>query len=479
MSCSRGGAVLVLGACLAVSNPAGAVTRDLAGTPTFVLTFGRSVLNELTFDTYRTPFDELQTRPYNLLFANIARQPNFGAWPGQQGSYARYVDGLIGNNGAMGVDNQADAINGTMIRRETGTIAWGVSAAILAGTLESDDAAGTSTFSDDDDLKAFDVRGGAAFQLNNATVLGTGIRAVWAVHDATDSNFEPGVGGFNGADNFDQLALRVDGGIRRFLTPMSSWEIDAALGYGSSSQDIFSEDVDGTGAIVGTFVSTNYDIDDLSFGVTGGYNRLRSEGLGETEYRGGVSLSRRELGNSNLAYTTTGGVTTPDVTLLGQDPVTTLSAFGSARTIFQAGETEMFLGARLGYDASDGSAQTDAAGTIVNETIDDSLIGLGLTLGIRQPLLRDKLRIIVSGHGDLVDAKTKTAFDTGSESDHATLTAAQFAIGLEAVLANVTLDIAWLTGEAAPVVPVPIGIPNGSRRTIDLDRLVLSAAVSW
>ena len=84
----------------------------VADVPTFTLTFGRSVLNQLTFDTYRTPFDELQTRPYNMLFANIGRQPNFGAWPGQQGSYARYVDGLIGNNGAANVDNDADAIAG-------------------------------------------------------------------------------------------------------------------------------------------------------------------------------------------------------------------------------------------------------------------------------------------------------------------------------------------------------------------------------
>jgi hypothetical protein len=139
----------------------------------------------------------------------------------------------------------------------------------------------------------------------------------------------------------------------------------------------------------------------------------------------------------------------------------------------------MFVGARLGYDASTGSSQVDAAGTIVNEKIDDTQIGLGLTLGIRQPLVHDKLRIIVSGHADLLDSQIQTTFDTGSEKDSATLTAAQFAVGLETVLANVTLDLAWLTGEAAPSVAIPIGIPEGSRRTIQLDRLVLSAAVSW
>ncbi|HEX4824417.1 MAG TPA: hypothetical protein VFV19_08895 [Candidatus Polarisedimenticolaceae bacterium] len=479
MRLSRGGALLVLLVGGPAATSAHAVTRELADTPTFVLTFGRSVLNELTFDTYRTPFDELQTRPYNLLFANIARMSNFGAWPGQQGSYARYVDGVIGNNGATGVENQADAINGTMIRRETGTFAWGLSAAVLAGTIKSDATSGGQTFDDNNDLKSADVRGGAAFQLNNSTVLGVGLRTVWARHDATSSNFAPGVGGFNGVDNFDQLDISADAGVRRFLTPTSSWEIDGVLGYGSSTKDVYSEDIDDTGAVTDRFTSTNYDINDLSFGVTGGYNRLRKEGLGETEYRGGLSWSQRKLGNSDLASSETGGVVTPDTTLLGQNPITTLSGFGSARMIFQAGETEMFVGARLGYDKASGSSDVDAAGTPVREEIDDSQIALGLTLGVRQPLFKDKLRIIVSGHADLLDSQTKTTFDTGSQNDKATLTAAQFAIGLETVLANVTLDLAWLTGEAAPSNPIPIGIPEGSRRTIQLDKLVLSAAVSW
>jgi hypothetical protein len=479
MSLKRGVLIVALGVSAFAPQLTRAVTRDLAAVPTFTLTFGRSVLNQLTFDTYRTPFDELQTRPYNMLFANIARQPNFGAWPGQQGSYARYVDGLIGNNGAANVDNDADAIEGTIIRRETGTIAWGLSAALLAGTLKSDDTAGASTFSDTNDLKAFDVRGGAAFQLGNSFVLGAGLRTVLATHDDDDSNFEPGVGGFNGVDDFEQLGVTVGVGVRQFLTTTSSWEVLTDIGYGSSNQDVFSESLDAAGAITDTFVSTNYDINDMSIGVSGGYNRLRSEGLGETEFRGGLSYSKRKLGNSDLAYTETGGVTTPDQTLLGQSPVTTTGIFASARSIFQAGETEVFLGARLGYDATDGSAQTDVAGTIVNEKIDDSLLGLGLTLGFRQPLFRDKLRIIVSGHGDFLSAKTATTFDAGSSSDKATLSAAQYAVGLEAVLANVTIDFAWLSGEEATVVPVPIGIPPGSRRTVQLDRLVLSAAVSW
>ena len=469
---------MALAAALA-GGPVHAVTRDIQQIPTFQLTFGASVLNQLTFDTYRTPFDELQTRPYNLLFTNIARMPNFGAWPGQQGSYARYVDGIIGNNGAQNVGNDADSLQGTMIRRETGTIAWGVSAAVLAGKLQSDDTSGTSSFTDNNDLKAFDVRGGAAFQLNNQYVLGAGLRAVWATHNATDSNFDPGTGGFNGVDDFKQLGITADCGVRSFLTPTSSWELNGVLAYGSSNEDVFSEDIDGTGVVTDKFVSTNYDVNDYSLGVTGGYNRLRKEGLGETEYRGGLSYGQRKLSNNDLAYTVTGGVTTPDTTLLSQDPIATKSLFASARTIFEAGETEMFVGARLGYDMASGRSQTDASGTIVNESIDDSLLNLGLTLGIRQPLLKDKLRIIVSGHGDIASSKVGTTFDTGSSKDRATITAAQFGVGLEAVLANVTLDLAWLNGEESPVVPIPIGIPAGSRKTVQLDKLILSAAVSW
>ena len=52
-------------------------------------------------------------------------------------------------------------------------------------------------------------------------------------------------------------------------------------------------------------------------------------------------------------------------------------------------------------------------------------------------------------------------------------------IRLEAVLANVTFDIAWLQGEEAPVVPVDFGLPGGSRRSVTLDGLIFSAAVSW
>ncbi len=40
-------------------------------------------------------------------------------------------------------------------------------------------------------------------------------------------------------------------------------------------------------------------------------------------------------------------------------------------------------------------------------------------------------------------------------------------------------DLAWLSGEEATVFPVELGIPSGSRRIVQFDRLVVSAAVSW
>jgi hypothetical protein len=66
-----------------------ALTREVAELQPTRLTFGQSVLNQLSYGTYREPFDELQTRPHNLLFHNIGRHPNLSPWQGQQGSYTR------------------------------------------------------------------------------------------------------------------------------------------------------------------------------------------------------------------------------------------------------------------------------------------------------------------------------------------------------------------------------------------------------
>ena len=49
---------------LATGN-ASALTREIADFQSVRLTFERSVLNQLTFGTYRTPYDELQTPATN------------------------------------------------------------------------------------------------------------------------------------------------------------------------------------------------------------------------------------------------------------------------------------------------------------------------------------------------------------------------------------------------------------------------------
>jgi hypothetical protein len=471
---------ILAGAALALAaRPASALTRQIAEVPVLRLTFGESVLNQLTYGTYRTPFDELQTRPENLLFTNIGRHPNLSPWPGQEGGYARYVDALVGNNGAANVDNDADAIQGSMVRRETGRIAWGLSAAVLSGTLESTDANATATFTDTDDLTGFDLRGGASILLSDTRVLGAGLRLTSAESELSSRSFEPGVGGFEGLERFEQFGVVADAGLRQFVGELSSWDVRGALAFGSSEQRESGDSLDDTGALTDRFVARDNELSDVALEVSGGYNRLRKDTLGETEYRGGILYGRRELSNSDLSYLESGGAVTPVLTLLGQDPVTRTELFASVRSIFQAGETEMFLGGRIGYAIVDGSTSADASGVPVTESIDDSEERLALVLGLRQPVYRDRLRIVVSGRGDLVRGETTTDFGQASESDTSTLSAAQYAVGLEVALSNVTLDLAWLAGEEAAVIPEPIGIPSGSRRTVELDRLVFSAAVSW
>lgn len=457
----------------------GAVTRDLAELRPPRLTFDESILNQLSYGTYRDPYDELQTRPYNLLFANIGRHPNLSPWEGQEGLYSRYLNALIGNNGAANVDNDADAISGSLIRRERPRFAWGVSGSFLAGTDGSADTNGASSFSDTDELVGFDVRGAAALQISESRVLGFGAKIVQASHEVVDSSFEQGVGGFFGADEFSQIHLRFDAGMRTFITSDSSWEVQGVVGFGQAEQDTFSDTIDDTGTVTDRFVVTRYDIMDLSVGFYGGYNKLKTDGLGETEFRGGVEYLARELDNSDLSFLNNSGAITPNLTLLAQDTVTTTSLVFTAKSIFQAGETEMFTAADLAYAVTDGSTQVDAAGLIVNEAVDDTLLGVGVTIGLRQPLVGDKLRFIVSGRADFVDRDEATIFDTSSSADDGSISTAQYALGLEGVLANVVFDLAWLNGDEAPVTPVSLGLPAGSRRSVEVDRLIFSAAVSW
>ena len=473
------GAAIAIAVALGFGGEIFGVTREMAGFSPARLTFGRSVLNQLTYETYRTPFDELQDRPYDLLFANIGRQPNLTAWPGQEGEYARYVDALIGNNGAANVDNDADAIQGSMIRRETGAIAWGLSAAVLAGNASSDDASGGAAFTDDDDLLGIDLRGGVAWRTSESRVLGGGVRLVQVSREVAERSFEPGVGGFNGVESFDQLSIALDAGMRTFLDRLSSWEIRGVVAFGNASQETYSETIDDLGVVTDRFTTENFDLDDVGVAAYGSWNRLHADRPGEIELRGGLEWSQRELGSDDLSFSESGGVVTPSLTLTGQDPVTTTRLFGTAKTVFLAGETELFASARVAWESVAGETSVDAAGTPVREEVDDSRIGLGVVLGVRQPLFRDKLRLIVSGRGDLAREEVATIFDTSEERDEATLSSAQYAIGLEGVLANVTFDLAWVFGEEIALTPPALGIPAGSRRTVELDRVVFSAAVAW
>jgi hypothetical protein len=217
----------------------------------------------------------------------------------------------------------------------------------------------------------------------------------------------------------------------------------------------------------------------MKIGVDAGYNRLKRQRIGESEIRVGLERAERELTNSDLSFSSTGGSTTPLVTLVGQDPITTTRIHASAKSVFQAGETEMFAGAEIGYGMVEGATQVDASGTIVTESIEDTVGQLGLTVGLRQPVFRDKLRFLVSGRADITDEEHVTVHDTGSDGASSSNSTAQYAIGLEGALANVTFDVAWLLGEEAPTSPVEVGVPAGSRRSVDLERLVFSAAVSW
>jgi hypothetical protein len=467
-------ALLALGA-----GQTAALTRDIADLQPTRLTFGLSVLNQLSFDTYREPFDELPSRSHNLLFANIGRHSNLSPWQGQQGSYARYVNALIGNNGATNVEGSVDSIQGSLIRRENARIAWGSSFAFLAGNDGSDDSNPTTTFSDVDDLTGLDLRGGAAWQLSERHVLGGGLRVIRAESEVGDQSVEQGVGGFVGSETFEQLEYALDASLRSFINAGSSWEVQLVAGSGSYQQEEFSESLDDEGVPTSRFVVTSYDIDDLTVGIYGGYNRLKRERLGETEYRLGLERSERELGNNDLSYTDSAGVVTPAVTLLSQEPLQTNRILVSAKSIFQAGQTELFAGGSADYTTLEGATETDAAGTITSEALEDTQLRVGAVIGLRQPLLRDTLRLVVSGRADLYDIDRDTTFATGTDADASTQTITQYAIGLEGVLANVTFDLAWLISEEPPATSVDLGLPSGARRVVELDRLLVSAAVSW
>ena len=123
----------------------------------------------------------------------------------------------------------------------------------------------------------------------------------------------------------------------------------------------------------------------------------------------------------------------------------------------------------------EGSTQVDASGVIVNETIDDSELGLALVMGLRQPLWNERFRLVARAQADVTDVSQSTVFDNASSSTDVTQSTTQYAIGIETVLNNMVFDVAWLFGTD----PGAGGLTTANRQTIDLDKLVISATFGW
>jgi len=468
--------IVVLGASiLLLPATVLATTRDIAELQTAPLTLRQSVISELSSGVLQDPYDEFLRRPFNLSFVNIERHPNLGPWPGQEGEQNRYVDFLIGNNGNSNVRNGSDTLQGTYIGPSMGKLAWGVSAAYLSNDIQNSDSIGTSSFADGEQLTGVDLRFALGYRLSDRMVLGGGIGVFGRGDEVEDGSFDELVGGFFSSQDLDESGVEIDFGLRRFTGESKSWNARLLLGFGDTELNDFSEFLDDTGAVTSRFVVTNYDISDLYAQISGAYNRRYLDDRGEMQVQVGVRHAEHELDNTDLSYTDDGIVITPTLELLGQDPVTENELFASAETIFLRGWTQIFGAARLSLTNVDGSTQVDSAGIIVNESIDDSRIGLALVMGLRQPLWNEKFRLIARARADLLDESRETTFDTASTGTDFTQTTTSFAIGIETVLNNMVFDLAWLFGGDPP----PGGATVASRQTIDLDRLVISATFGW
>lgn len=461
-------------AAMLIAGNALATTRDVAELDTLSLTFETSVLSQLSGGILWEPYDELQQRPYNLTFVNIEREGNLSPWRGEEGAQRHYLNALIGNNGNNNVRSGADAIQGSWIKQQTTDITFGVAGSYLADERGDGNVLAAETFSDSSELSGFDVRLAGAKNLNDNTTVGIGLSFYDRSDDTVDSSFEVGDGGFFGIRSEASSGIRLDAGMRRFMNVYSSWEFNLHVGTGTGELLDRSDTLDAAGAVLERFVSTNYEVTDLTLGVEGSYN-MRSDRRGrETRYRGGFNRTTRDLDSTNLAYTDTAGMIVPSLTLLEQDTITRMEIFGAAETIFQAGSsTQIFAGARIGMWSTDGGTTVDSLGLIVNEDIDDSLTTLDLTVGFRQPLWNDRTRLMASGQARWFDQELITVTDANSTTASETQTTTNYAIGIESVLSNITFDLAWLFGdETTP-------FSTGARQTVEFDRLVVSAMVAW
>lgn len=461
-------------ALLLVAAPTLATTRDVAELDRVSLTFETSVLSQLSNGILWEPYDELQQRPYNLTFVNIEREGNLSPWRGEEGEQKHYLNALIGNNGNNNVRNGADAIQGSWIKQQTMNIAFGVAGSYLADEFGDESVVGDETFSEPNELSGFDIRLAGAKNLNDNTTAGIGLSLYSRTDDEVDSSFETGVGGFFGIRSQESSGVRLDAGMRRFMNVYASWEFAAHVGLGTTDLLDQSDTLDDTGAITERFVSTNYEISDMSMGVEGSYNRRSDNRARETRYRGGFMRSTHDLDTTNLAFTDQAGTITPSLTLLNQDTISDMEIYAAAETIFQAGSsTQIFAGAKLGNWSTDGSTTVDSLGVIVLEEIDDSMTTLDLVVGFRQPLWNDRTRLMASGRAQWFDQELTTITDANSTSSTTTQTSTNYAIGIESVLANITFDLAWLFGdETTP-------FSTGARQTVEFDRLVVSAMVAW
>ena len=467
--------LVLAGAAIAGSSRVRATTRDIADLTRTPLTVRQSVLGELTSGVLADPYDEFLGRPFNLSFVNLDRHPNLSPWSGQEGDQDRYVDFLIGNNGSSNVRNGADTLQGTYIAQAMDKLSWGVSAAFLADDVENADAAAQSSFSDAEMLEGFDARFGLSWRISDRIVLGGGLSGFDRSDSVEDRSFEQTIGGIFSLQERAEQGLNVDAGFRWFTGETTSWSGGLAFGLGTTEIDDFSESLDGTGAVTGRIVVADYDVDDRFLELSGGYNKRYLEGRGEMQVRGGVRSTEHELTTTDLSWIDDGLTITPTLVLLGQDPVNETEVFASAETLFLRGWTQIFGGARLALSQTDGSTQVDSAGTIVDESIDDSRTALSLVMGLRQPLWNEKFRLLARARADWVDESVETDFTVASTGTDTTRTGTSFAIGVETVLHNMAFDLAWLFGGD----PGPGGASEPGRQTIDLDRLVISATFGW
>ena len=476
MDSKRVAAVLALAAAL-LPGAAFATTREVADLDELELTIRRSVLNQLTHGVFKDPYDELQRRPFNLLWVSNDREGYVSPWPGQQGEHDNYLNALIGNNGANNLRNDSDALSGAYIRQPAGSIAWGVSASFLADDVGASDSVISESFADSQELSGADARFGLAWRLSDQMSLGGGLTVNMTNDEAMDSSFEQGVGGFFSSDSLERTNATLDVGLRRMIGLGSSWQVQAELGTGSAELFDHTDTLDAAGGVSSRFVLTNYETTDRRLRLSGAWNKLYAQDTAELELGAGVEMLERSLDTTNLAYVETGGTVTPTLTLLADDPVQENTVFATAAFVALMGQTQIFAGGELATSQADGSTQVDSLGTIVNESIDDSLVRLGLSMGLRQPLGTDRLRLIASAKADVLDDEVNTRFDSASTGETSTSTTLRYGFGVEGVFSNVTFDVAWLFGQDVALAPGIEGTPQ--RQAIDFNSVVVSALFGW